>query len=527
MSDKQGWFAKMKQRWGNKKKNGTLHQEIKNDQVKENKIDDKNNNGEEKVFKQEIEVIIADSIEDLPKEIYEKVKKLNFSTDLLNKNLNVLFNVLHFKYKHIFRTNEQHEKIMIEREKKKKEKQEKRDEIKETKVSQENLEISDLNNTTTTDNNNTNTDKEDSPKLENKKSSQENIINEPKIEGIKLDRDLEDNLENVGVKTNERQKDLVMFLAGGDNAINRNQSGQSHVIFEGEKLAEVLPDERVIKKLFKLQDEEGKGGFGIVCSAKDLTSKKKVAIKKMKHANTKECHMNYSEIYFLNKCKHANIVAYNKAYVLPTLQEMWVVMEFLEGGTLSQAVKGYTFKESQVAYSARELLKAIKFIHENGVCHRDIKSANVMMSIKGQIKLIDFGLCKSMEDGPTTHMLGSPFWIPPEMIQKKPHSYPTDIWSFAICMMELCEGNPPNCSSSLKAMFLVGIGQSPKLEKMESWSETVIDFLDRCLEIDPEKRSTAAQLLQHPFCQKADTQKSMEQILQQIFLQTSLAMQGF
>ena len=68
---------------------------------------------------------------------------------------------------------------------------------------------------------------------ETKKSSQENVNNEPKIEGIKLDRDLEDNLETVGVKTNERQKDLVMFLAGGDNAINRNQSGQSHVIFEG------------------------------------------------------------------------------------------------------------------------------------------------------------------------------------------------------------------------------------------------------------------------------------------------------
>lgn len=126
MSDKQGWFAKMKQRWGNKKKNGTLHPEVKNDHGKENKNEDKNNNVEEKVIKQEIEVIIADSVEDLPKEIYEKVKKLNFSTDLLNKNLIVLFNVLHFKYKHIFRTTEQHEKILSDREKKKKEKQDKK-----------------------------------------------------------------------------------------------------------------------------------------------------------------------------------------------------------------------------------------------------------------------------------------------------------------------------------------------------------------------------------------------------------------
>lgn len=87
--------------------------------------------------------------------------------------------------------------------------------------------------------------------------------------------------------------------------------------------------------------------------------------------------MNYSEIYYLHKCKHPNVVSFIRAYVIPPLQEMWVVMEFLEGGTLTEAARAHPFKESQVAFAARELLKAIEFIHKNGVVHRDIKSANV------------------------------------------------------------------------------------------------------------------------------------------------------
>lgn len=121
----------------------------------------------------------------------------------------------------------------------------------------------------------------------------------------------------------------------------------------------------------------------------------------------------------------------------------------------------------------------------------------------------------------------SPFWMPPEMIRKEVHSFPTDIWSFAICMMELCEGSPPNHDDSLRAMFLIGIGQAPQLKDPEKWSEEIRDFFSRCLEIDPLKRAAAQDLVNHSFCKKADTQKAMEQILQQIFLQESLALQGF
>ena len=112
--------------------------------------------------------------------------------------------------------------------------------------------------------------------------------------------------------------------------------------------------------------------------AKDLELNKKVAVKKMSNYSEKEKRMNMSEVYFLSKSQHNNVVVFHKSLSIVNLSEMWVVMEFLEGGTLTDAVRnGYTFTEKQVAYAARELLHAISFLHSQQICHRDIKSSNV------------------------------------------------------------------------------------------------------------------------------------------------------
>jgi len=121
---------------------------------------------------------------------------------------------------------------------------------------------------------------------------------------------------------------------------------------------------------------------------------------------------------------------------------------------LSEAVKVHQFSERHIAYVSREILKALTYLHSRNFVHRDLKSGNVMMSIEGHIKLIDFGLCCDVTEGPRLQMLGSPYWIPPEMIRKKPHSCPADIWSFAVCVLEMYLKEPPNASSRLLSMFV-------------------------------------------------------------------------
>lgn len=142
------------------------------------------------------------------------------------------------------------------------------------------------------------------------------------------------------------------------------------------------------------------------------------------------------------------------------------------------------------------------------------------MSTKGEIKLIDFGLCLNIEkDGEKNHLVGSPFWMSPEMVARQPHSYLTDIWSFAISLLELANHHAPNKDSWLRAMFLVGTEGLPHpLEQPQHWGNDFKDFLSRCLQKNPKDRPSATQLLAHPFIERAASQSIMEAFLSQIFV---------
>jgi len=185
------------------------------------------------------------------------------------------------------------------------------------------------------------------------------------------------------------------------------------------------------------------------------------------------------------------------------------------------------FTENQIAYVAREMLKGLAYLHENRLVHRDLKSANVMLSIKGDVKLIDFGLCfdASVSDE-EVHMCGSPFWMPPEMIRHQPHSWPADIWSFGVCVVEMKKRKLPNHKSRFKAMFTVGCEGMTFDREDEEWSEDLYDFLEKCLQVNPKDRPTANQLLTHPFMESAASLRDMQQIMPAIFLTNTMTKQG-
>eukprot|EP01087_Luapelamoeba_hula_P024401 TRINITY_DN9278_c0_g1_i4.p1 TRINITY_DN9278_c0_g1~~TRINITY_DN9278_c0_g1_i4.p1 ORF type:complete len:574 (-),score=59.51 TRINITY_DN9278_c0_g1_i4:62-1783(-) len=275
-------------------------------------------------------------------------------------------------------------------------------------------------------------------------------------------------------------------------------------------------------KVYSFQGLDGEGGYGQVYLAKSaIPPKGKVAIKKVSHVKTKEREHNIAEINCLRFCKHRNIVEFYTSYVVKN--SVWLVMEYMEGGTLSEAVKGYNFKEQHIAFVARSLLSALLYLHQNAMAHRDLKSANIMMSIKGQVKLIDFGLCVDMSTGPRKDMVGSPFWMPPEMIQRRPHGLEVDIWSFAISLLELANKVPPHRKNSFKAMFLYAtVGVTQPFAEGSSWSEAFRDFLGRALQVDPARRATAAELLAHPFIRKACGDKEMAKILRHIFMTSAM-----
>jgi len=289
---------------------------------------------------------------------------------------------------------------------------------------------------------------------------------------------------------------------------------------------ELLTEAVEFKKLYKELDEVGKGGFGTVFHARTVKDKKIVAIKKMPHTTSRQKANNFHEASILHALDHPNIVKYLTCHEIK--DDLWLVMEFLEGGTFEEAARAWRFNETNLAYVARELLKGLSYMHSRQLAHRDLKSANIMMSVQGAVKLIDFGLAADMSVGFPSHMVGSPFWMPPEMIQGKPHTYAVDIWSCAISLLEMANQRPPMMESAVKAMFTVATeGATQLFVEPDRWSPVFNDFLSRCLQVDPEKRSTADELLLHEFIKQADTRANMEQILRRIFLSNSLLNSGF
>eukprot|EP01126_Amoeba_proteus_P066784 TRINITY_DN9733_c0_g1_i5.p1 TRINITY_DN9733_c0_g1~~TRINITY_DN9733_c0_g1_i5.p1 ORF type:complete len:241 (-),score=43.46 TRINITY_DN9733_c0_g1_i5:479-1201(-) len=227
----------------------------------------------------------------------------------------------------------------------------------------------------------------------------------------------------------------------------------------------------------------------------------------MPHYTAKQQRKNFQEIRFVLYCTKAevsNIIHFRRAAIVN--DEMWMLTEHVDGGTLTQAVTKYKFNESEVAYIAHELLCGLKFLHNNLIAHRDMKSGNVVLGKNGDVKIIDFGLCSDMSTGEVVHRVGSPFWLPPEMINHDPHGLSVDVWSFGICCMEMVNSHPPYHRSTLRAMFVAAtVGYDDPVEDHSKWSRSLHDFICRCLVKEPQARTSVIELLEHEFLtQKAD-----------------------
>lgn len=272
---------------------------------------------------------------------------------------------------------------------------------------------------------------------------------------------------------------------------------------------------------FKLDSSQflGRGGFGEVYLSQSLKEKTPIAIKRMPHVTVKQKRKNCQEIRFLLYCRgHINILQFRQAILDYDRNEIWMASEYLEGGTLTQVVATYQFQEAAVVYIARQVLSGLAFLHQNFLAHRDLKSANIMLTVQGDVKLIDFGLCSDISQGEVVHMVGSPFWMPPEMIKRQPHGLPVDVWSFGICCMEMANGHVPNRKSSIAAMFISATDGYPlPFEEPEEWSEDFSDFISKCLQCEPAQRWTVLQLIEHPFLAVSATKDDMCEVFMEVF----------
>jgi mitogen-activated protein kinase kinase kinase len=275
----------------------------------------------------------------------------------------------------------------------------------------------------------------------------------------------------------------------------------------------------------------GGGTFGSVYVAINLDSNYLMAVKEIRLQDPqlipKIAQQIRDEMGVLEVLDHPNIVSYHGIEV--HRDKVYIFMEYCSGGSLASLLEhGRIEDETVIMVYALQLLEGLAYLHQAGIVHRDIKPENILLDHNGIIKYVDFGAAKIIArsgrtvapmDGPpglgkdnqlpnqrknqkTT--TGTPMYMSPEVIRGDSPNLDNrqgavDIWSLGCVILEMATGRRPwsTLDNEWAIMYNIAQGNQPTLPTRDQLSEVGIDFLSRCFECDPLKRSTAAELLQH------------------------------
>ncbi|ODQ64203.1 serine/threonine-protein kinase ppk11, partial [Nadsonia fulvescens var. elongata DSM 6958] len=268
----------------------------------------------------------------------------------------------------------------------------------------------------------------------------------------------------------------------------------------------------------------GQGSFGKVYRAHHKRTGKLVAVKALPMNRTdRDRHAVLKEITILEQLKRSNYVAkYLAHYEYNNI--IFIVMEYCSGGSceiVSHLHGGLS--ESCIAIICRDVLRGIVELHSQGIVHRDIKGANIVLTAQGQAKLTDFGVASRATVN--CDVAGTPFWMPPEMLKGReldtltttlgiPHGSEVDIWSLGITVLELAHARAPLMNHALRnAMVMIPEIDPPHVSPEAGFSIEFKAFVAACLKVDPKKRATASELLQMKFIKQVSGKRDLRKLV--------------
>jgi myosin-3 len=286
------------------------------------------------------------------------------------------------------------------------------------------------------------------------------------------------------------------------------------------------------KDNWRLENVIGRGEFGVVYSACSCKADGiQIAAAKVIEVDETDSYSWSSirnEVCILQQYKHANIVQLYGAYREDMLDDsrgvrqkckLWVVMEMCDGGSLKHLAKSAVsdrapLPEKVIRYLLHEILQGLRYLHDNNVIHRDVKGSNILLTKKGNVKLVDFGIAAKIlqTDGARRRRsaVGTPQYMAPEVTfcetqDDLDYDSRCDSWSLGITAIQIAEGKPPlSHLTNNEARLHIPRNGPPTLSEKDKWSAEFNEFISSCLVKDLEQRPFCRDLINHSFFSQMD-----------------------
>ncbi len=252
----------------------------------------------------------------------------------------------------------------------------------------------------------------------------------------------------------------------------------------------------LINDRYRIEEEIGQGGAGIVYKAFDIVLNNIVAIKFLNPELTsseKKFHRIKNEVILARKITDERII---KIYSLERWNSVYfLVMEFIEGENLKNYIKKrgkLSWKEFKPFFY--EILSGVKSLHKKNIIHRDLKPSNILITKDKKIKIIDFGLSKDIDDTTETSSIGeitgTPDYITPELVKGTKVGYYSDIYQLGMILYSVLSNERPfdGYSTTLEMIYMKTSVKPKKIKPNNNIPEYIVFAIEKAMEIEPENR---------------------------------------
>lgn len=253
---------------------------------------------------------------------------------------------------------------------------------------------------------------------------------------------------------------------------------------------------------YRRLDKIGYGNFGVVYRGVDTRTRRVVAIKTL-DLDTVEDEVESVQhevglLAHLSATRSSNVTRYFGTVLDGS--RLWLVMDLCSGGSVRTLLQAGSLDDRTLGVLFREIAIGVRAIHNEGIIHRDLKAANVLITMSGQVRLCDFGVAAPTNRTKRNTVVGTPYWMAPEVITEgQSYTNKADIWSLGITFYELVTGNPPYAEhEAMRALLLITSSRPPRLEGPK-YAPALKDLVALCLDEDPRARPSADDVLKHKF----------------------------